>query len=191
MFGKLQGVVEYCGAGFVILTTGGVGYKVMLPGNILATQRVGADAAFWIETVVREDAINLIGFDSIAAQELFVKLTGVSGIGTKLALAILGVFKVPVLGSAIVSGDVKTLCGVPGVGKKVAERIIVELKGKVAGSAVDSASGDVYNDTLAALESLGYRRADCVESVQRLVKDNPGDAVEALITKALKEYAAK
>ena len=189
MFGKLQGVVEYVGPGFVILGVNGVGYKVMLPGNILSAQTVGANAAFWIETIVREDAINLIGFGGMADQELFVKLIGVSGIGPKVALAILGAFKLSVLENAIVSGDVKTLTNVPGVGKKVAERLIVELKGKVDG--IVAGSGDVYGDTLAALETLGYRRADCVELVQKLARENPDDNVQSLITKALKEYAAK
>jgi Holliday junction DNA helicase RuvA len=93
-----------------------------------------------------------------------------------------------VLQTAILSGDVKTLTSVPGVGKKVAERIIVDLKGKVDGAA-ESDSADAYNDTLAALESLGYRRGDVVELVQKLAKDNPGDSAQSLITKVLKEYA--
>jgi len=161
-----------------------------LPNNILALQKVGDNASFWVETVVREDSVNLIGFDNLGQQDLFVKLTGVSGIGTKVALAILGHFKTSVLEGAIASGDVRTLTEVPGVGKKVAERIIVELKGKVSGlSANAGEGGNVYDDTLSALETLGYRRADCVELVQKLAKENPGDNVQSLLTKALKEYA--
>ena len=191
MFGKLQGVVEYIGPGFIILGVGGVGYKVMLPTNVLIAMKAGDTASFWIETVVREDAINLIGFQSVAEQEMFIKLTGVSGIGTKVALAILGAFKLSVLEGAVISGDVKTLTSAPGVGKKVAERIIVELKGKVDGVVMDAAPGDAYGDTLAALEALGYKRADCVELVQKLVRENPDDTVQSLLTKALKEYGAK
>jgi Holliday junction DNA helicase RuvA len=84
------------------------------------------------------------------------------------------------------------LSSVPGVGKKAAERIIVELKGKVdAGALPDSSDGGAYNDVLAALEALGYRRGDAAELVQKLVRENPGDSVQSLITKALKEYAAR
>ncbi|MDR3208517.1 MAG: Holliday junction branch migration protein RuvA [Rickettsiales bacterium] len=190
MFGKLQGAVEYVGVGFVILLVSGVGFKVLLPENILARQKVGKNAAFWIETIVRQDAIQLIGFDAQDEQDMFQKLVGVSGIGTKLALAVIGAFRQGVLRTAIASGDAKTLSSVPGVGKKVAERIIVELRGKVDGALASSESdGDVYGDVLSALESLGYRRADSVELVQKLIKENPNENVQSLLTKALKEYA--
>ncbi|MDR2268858.1 MAG: Holliday junction branch migration protein RuvA [Rickettsiales bacterium] len=191
MFGKLQGSIEYIGSNFVILMAGGVGFKILLPSNILTAQTVGREAAFWIETIVREDAINLIGFDDQAQQDLFVKLTSVSGIGPRVALAILGAFGADVLQTAILSGDVKTLTSIPGVGKKVAERIIVELKGKVGASVPAGANGNVYDDVLAALETLGYRRGDVVELVQKLARENPDDTVQSLITKALKEYAGK
>lgn len=191
MFGKLQGSIEYIGSNFVILMAGGVGFKILLPSNILTAQTVGREAAFWIETIVREDAINLIGFDDQAQQDLFVKLTSVSGIGPRVALAILGAFRADVLQTAILSGDVKTLTSIPGVGKKVAERIIVELKGKVGASVPAGANGNVYDDVLAALETLGYRRGDVVELVQKLARENPDDTVQSLITKALKEYAGK
>jgi Holliday junction DNA helicase RuvA len=192
MFGKLQGRIDYVGANFVILTANGVGFKIMLPSNALAAANVGKDASFWIETIVREDSISLIGFESMREQDMFVKLTGVSGIGPKLALAILGGFRIGVLEAAVASGDAKTLSSVPGVGKKVAERIIVELKGKIASAAPDGENGaDVYGDMLAALESLGYRRQDMVEPAQRLVAENPGASVQSLITKALKEMSRK
>lgn len=190
MFGKLQGLVEYIGDNFIILMAGGVGFKVMLPANILSSVKAGKESSFWIETVVREDAITLIGFNNMDEQVMFQKLVTVSGIGTKVALAILGAFKVNVLQTAIFSGDVKTLTSVPGVGKKVAERIIVELKGKA--SAVISEEGetaDIYNDVLGALESLGYRRNDCVEMVQKIVKDNPDNSVQTIITICLREIA--
>ena len=109
MFGKLQGVVEYIGNNFVILSANGVGFKVLLPANILSAQVIGKESTFWIETIVREDSISLIGFDNMEEQDLFTKLTSVSGIGTKVALVILGNFKVNVLQSAIANGDVKTL----------------------------------------------------------------------------------
>jgi Holliday junction DNA helicase RuvA len=167
---------------------GGVGYKVLMTDSHLYKMAEGGDTALWIETIVREDALILIGFLSRAEQDMFIKLTGVSGIGPKLALAILGSFSLDALAGAIAAGDAKTLSTAPGVGKKVAERIIVELRSKVQGGITDGA-GALVNDTLSALEALGYKRADVLETVQKLAKGNDGDTVQSLITKALKEIS--
>lgn len=188
MIGKLQGIVDYIGDGFVILMAGPVGYKVFTP-EILTLK---ATTTLWIETVVREDSIRLFGFASLAAQNLFVQLTGVSGVGPKVALAIMSTIKADTLLSAIATGDAKTIATAPGVGKKVAEKIIVELKSKIGGgvfTATDAATGGALPDLLAALEALGYRRLDIVEMAQRLVSDNPGADVARLVPMALKEIS--
>ena len=173
MIGKLQGIVDYIGEGYIILMTGGVGYKVFTPEYF--TQK--STVSLWIETVVREDSIRLFGFSSIAAQNLFNQLTAVSGVGPKLALAIMGAIKTDTLMSAIATGDAKTITAAPGVGKKVAEKIIVELKSKIGGAsfnmAGDAAASGTLPDLLAALESLGYRRLDIVDMAQKLVSENP------------------
>lgn len=191
MIGKLQGVVDYIGDGFVILMAGPVGYKVFTPYTLSPRETV----ALWIETVVREDSIRLFGFKTLAAQNLFVQLTGVSGVGPKGALSILNTLPTDTLMSAIATGDAKTITAAPGVGKKVAEKIIIELKSKVANSAFDSttndgdALGSALPDLLAALESLGYRRLDIVEMAQKLVAANPGLDVAKLVPLALKEIS--
>lgn len=191
MIGKLQGVVDYIGDGFVILMAGPVGYKVFTPDTLSPRETV----ALWIETVVREDSIRLFGFKTLAAQNLFVQLTGVSGVGPKGALSILNTLPTDTLMSAIATGDAKTITAAPGVGKKVAEKIIVELKSKVANSAFDfttndgDALGSALPDLLAALESLGYRRLDIVEMAQKLVAANPGLDVAKLVPLALKEIS--
>ena len=188
MIGKLQGNVDYVGDGFVILMTGGVGYKVFTPEYLTPKSTV----TLWIETVVREDSIRLFGFSSIAAQNLFNQLTAVSGVGPKLALAIMGAIKTDTLMSAIATGDAKTITAAPGVGKKVAEKIIVELKSKVATTtfsfASDATSGTLP-DLLAALESLGYRRLDIVDMAQKLVSANPTADVSKLVPMALKQIS--
>lgn len=190
MIGKLQGIVDYIGDGFVILMAGPVGYKVFTP-EILTLKET---TTLWIETVVREDSIRLFGFASLAAQNLFVQLTGVSGVGPKVALAIMSTIKADTLLSAIATGDAKTIATAPGVGKKVAEKIIVELKSKIGGGAFafnapDAATGGSLPDLLAALEALGYRRLDIVEMAQRLVSDNPDADVARLVPMALKEIS--
>ena len=188
MIGKLQGIVDYIGDGFVILMAGPVGYKVYTPEYLTLKSTV----ALWIETIVREDSIRLFGFSSIAAQNLFNQLIGVSGVGPKVALSIMATIKTDTLLSAIATGDAKTIATTPGVGKKVAEKIIVELKSKVGGSSIDlsgSVAAGALPDLLAALESLGYRRLDIVDMAQKLVADNPGADVATLVPIALKQIS--
>lgn len=192
MIGKLQGTIDYVGDGFVILMAGPVGYKVYTP-EFLAPKSV---VTMWIETVVREDSIRLFGFSTLTTQNLFNQLTGVSGVGPKVALAILGTISTDTLLSAIATGDAKTIATAPGVGKKVAEKIIVELKSKVANAtsalftpeSVNSA-GAALPDLLAALESLGYRRLDILDMAQKLVSQNPDADITKLVPLALKEIS--
>ncbi len=191
MIGKLQGIVDYIGDGFVIIMAGPVGYKVFTPEYLTPKSTV----TLWIETIVREDSIRLFGFSSIAAQNLFNQLTTVSGVGPKVALAILSTIKTDTLMSAIATGDAKTIATAPGVGKKVAEKIIVELKNKIGGASfdfggagADSAAG-ALPDLLAALESLGYRRLDIIDMAQKLVAENPGADVATLVPMALKQIS--
>lgn len=183
MIGKLQGIVDHIGDGFIILMVSGVGYKVYTPEYMTAKSTI----SLWIETIVREDSIRLFGFSTSAAHDLFNQLTTVSGVGPKVAMAILGTLKPDVLISAIATGDAATIATAPGVGKKVAEKIIVELKSKVGGITFDF--GGVTNhlaDLLSALESLGYRRIDIVEMAQKLVNENPDADVSKLVPMALK-----
>ncbi|MDL2296255.1 Holliday junction branch migration protein RuvA [Lachnospiraceae bacterium OttesenSCG-928-E19] len=190
MIGKLQGIVDHIGDGFVIIMAGNVGYKVFCSEYLTAKSTV----SLWIETVVREDSIRLFGFTTMAGMELFNKLTSVSGVGPKGAMAILGTLKPDVLMSAIATGDAKTIATAPGVGKKVAEKIIVELKGKTMGAAfafdMDSGTNNL-SDLLSALESLGYKRIDIVEMAQKLVNENPDADVTKLVPLALKVISNK
>lgn len=191
MIGKLQGTIDYIGDGFVILMAGPVGYKVFTPEY----HTLKSVVTLWIETIVREDSIRLFGFSTISAQNLFNQLTGVSGVGPKVALAILSTIKTDTLISAIATGDAKTIATAPGVGKKVAEKIIVELKNKMGGAsfnfATDSApgAGNALPDLLAALESLGYKRLDIIDMAGRLVADNPDADITRLVPMALKEIS--
>lgn len=189
MIGKLQGIVDYIGEDFIILMAGPVGYKVYTPENLVK----GANTTLWIETIVREDSIRLFGFLTNAAQKLFNMLTGVSGVGPKVAVAIMGTIKADTLMTAIATGDAKTISTAPGVGKKVAEKIIVELKNKVGGGAINfdlmGAQTGALPDLLAALESLGYRRMDIVDMAQKLVSQNPNADVAKLVPIALKEIS--
>lgn len=189
MIGKLQGVIDYIGTDFVILMAGPVGYKVYTP-EILSLK---STVTLWIETVVREDSIRLFGFSTQSAQNLFTQLTTVSGVGPKVALAIMRTIKTDTLLSAIATGDAKTIATAPGVGKKVAEKIIVELKNKMGGGDFDfsASNGGALSDLLSALENLGYRRLDIIDMAQKLVSQNPDADVSKLVPMALKEISGK
>ena len=187
MIGKLQGIVDYIGDGFVIIMAGQVGYKVYTPDYLTLKSTI----SLWIETIVREDSIRLFGFSSISGQNIFNQLTTVSGVGPKVALGIMSSIKTDTLMQAIATGDAKTIATAPGVGKKVAEKIIVELKNKMGGASFDFAGdttdGSAMADLLSALESLGYRRLDIIDMAQKLVAANPGTDVTKLVPLALKE----
>ncbi|MCQ2574569.1 MAG: Holliday junction branch migration protein RuvA [Alphaproteobacteria bacterium] len=188
MIGKLQGVVDYIGDGYVIIMAGQVGYKVYTPEYLNHNSTV----SLWIETVVREDSIRLFGFTTMAGQTLFNQLTSVSGVGPKVALSIMSTIKTDTLMSAIATGDAKTIATTPGVGKKVAEKIIVELKNKMGGNNLDFCSTNgVLPDLLTALESLGYHRMDIIDIAQHLVANNPDLDISKLVPLALKEISNK
>ena len=190
MIGKLQGLVDYTGDGFVIIMAGPVGYKVYTPEYLTPKSTV----TLWIETIVREDSIRLFGFSTLAAQNLFNQLTSVSGVGPKVALAIMSSIKTDTLMQAIATGDAKTISTAPGVGKKVAEKIIVELKNKMGGATFNFGDTSANNnsalaDLLSALESLGYKRLDIIDMAQNLVSKNPDFDVAKLVPMALKEIS--
>ena len=172
----------------------GVGYKVHTAEYLTHKSTV----ELWIETVVREDSIRLFGFTSLNSQNLFNMLTTVSGVGPKVALAIMGTINTDMLMSAIATGDAKTIATAPGVGKKMAEKIIVELKNKIGGvsatlfapdAGAGAVDGSALPDLLMALEALGYKRLDVLGMAQKLVAQNPSADVAALVPKALKEIS--
>ncbi len=166
MIGKLQGFVDYIGDGFIILMVSGVGYKVYTPEIFALKDNI----SLWIETVVREDSIRLFGFSNIAGQNLFNMLTGVSGVGPKVAMAIMGTIKTDTLLTAIATGDAKTIATAPGVGKKVAEKIIVELKSKVGGVSFSTSFDKEMAGTLPDLLS-----ADVAKLIPMALKEISGN----------------
>ncbi len=157
MIGYLEGTVRSARLTYVIVSVGGVGYKVYAPKDRLLTLKPGAPASLWTHLAVRDDALDLYGFGSDEELRFFELLLTVSGIGPKSALGILDIASVDVLQSAISTGRAEYLTKVSGIGKKTAEKIVLELKEKVgAGTAgtVLSLKGD--QEALEALKALGY-----------------------------------
>jgi holliday junction DNA helicase RuvA len=155
MIGSLIGQVKACGLDWVLVqTTGGVGYKISVTHDTISRAVIDQPLELVTHLVVREDQLTLYGFPDLSQLNFFVQLIGVSGVGPRMALAILNAGQVKELSAAIAGSDVAIFTTIAGIGKKTAERIIVELKNKMATgelSGLDSAQ-----DLMTALTSLGY-----------------------------------
>jgi Holliday junction DNA helicase RuvA len=202
MIGKLKGVIEAYGEDFVILDVHGVGYEVLCSARTLqALPPVGEAVTLAIETHVREDQIRLFGFISNLDREWFRLLQTVQGVGTRVALSILGTLPPAELASAIAMRDKAMITRAPGVGPKVAERIVTELKNKApAYTTVDPAairlSGEVdehrapqpVSDAVSALVNLGYGQPQAAAAIAAAAR-TAGEGADArqLIRLGLKE----
>jgi Holliday junction DNA helicase RuvA len=183
----------------VIVDVSGVGYDVFVPlSTFYGMGEPGTDIALRIHTHVREDALHLYGFATSLEQELFERLIGVSGIGPKLALAVLSGIEPKELIRAIERGDVARLTAIPGVGKKTSERIVLELKDRlprVSAHAI-AAAGDtdaiptpMQDDVISALVNLGYHRPLAEKAAASAVNISPDAGFERTLKQALRELA--
>lgn len=159
MISLLQGTIEFKAERFVIINANGVGYKAFVPTEVLRTVHLGESAKLWTHLQVREDALELYGFQTFAEMSFFETLISVSGVGPKSALGILGIAPLDSLKRAIAAGETVYLTKVSGIGKKMAEKIIVELRDKLGGEGVSDAMRQELQsdaDVLDALAALGY-----------------------------------
>ena len=179
MIGKLKGRVDEVLSEGVLLDVAGVGYWVRLPHRTLATLgSPGSPVTLYIYTHVREEALDLYGFVSHREQEIFKTLLGVSGVGPRLAVAILDALGVSELQRALNMGDATALTRVSGVGRKTAERLILELQDKFGdwvpeGTGVAPVANDALSEAVAALEALGYAGGECARVLQELGRQDP------------------
>ena len=177
----------------VIVDVQGVGYEVQVPlSTFYPMPEAGAEVSLRIHTHVREDALALFGFATELELQIFERLIAVSGIGPKLALAVLSGIEVAELLRAVQAGDVARLTAIPGIGKKTAERISLELKDRLpvamaVPGGVTMADGDLRRDVLSALLNLGYHRP-LVEKALDAAFGAPGDRTfERVLKRALHE----
>jgi len=182
----------------VIVDVNGVGYDVHVPlSTFYEMAEVGEEIALRIHTHVREDALLLYGFATPLELQIFERLISVSGIGPKLALAVLSGIEPNELVSAIRTANVARLTGIPGIGKKIAERIGLELKDKMASfvaaemaaSHTTAAGETLRDDVLSALMNLGYHRPLAERAVDSAVKKSVGSSFETVLKHALRELA--
>jgi holliday junction DNA helicase RuvA len=204
MIGKLKGVIDSYGEDSIILDVNGVGYLVHCSSRTLQElPRAGAAATLAIETHVREDQIRLFGFLTDVEREWFRLLQTVQGVGTKVALAVLGTLKPAELASAIAMRDKAAVARTPGVGPKVAERIITELKDKapaytnvdpalvrLSGALDDKRAPQPIADAVSALVNLGYGQPQAAAAIAAAVRSAGEDAeATTLIRLGLRELA--
>jgi Holliday junction DNA helicase RuvA len=182
----------------VIVDINGVGYDVHVPlSTFYEMAEPGEDIALRIHTHVREDALLLYGFATVLELQIFERLISVSGIGPKLALAVLSGIEPNELVFAIRTANVARLTGIPGIGKKIAERIGLELKDKMAsflsaemtGSPAAAAGETLRTDVLSALMNLGYHRPLAERAADSALKKSAGSGFESVLKHALRELS--
>jgi Holliday junction DNA helicase RuvA len=192
MIASVRGEVLVRRPDHVVIETGGVGYRLAVSAETLrAVPGRGKDATLHAHLVARDDSLSLYGFASEEERDLFLELTSVSGVGPKVALAVLSGGPPRELLRAIATGDAKRFQAVPGIGKRTAERIIVELKERIA-EALDEAAlagsgGGDEPRSLArdGLLNLGYTPAEA----ERLLEGAEGESAEELVGSALRRGA--
>lgn len=194
MIAHLRGTLLEKHPSRLIVEVAGVGYDVQVPlSTFYVLGEPGAQVALRVHTHVREDTIALYGFATPLERELFERLIGISGIGPKLALAVLSGIEPVELIKAIRLQDVARLTAIPGVGKKTAERIGLELKDRLpvalqaAGQAPAEAPEDqLRSDLLSALLNLGYQRAMAEKAIEAALKGSPDTGFEEALRAVLR-----
>ena len=194
MIASLTGRVTGHTVGGVVLTVGGVGLAVQTTPGTRARLRSGDDAFLATTLIVREDSLTLYGFVSDDEREVFDVLLSVSGVGPRLALAVLAVHEPEAIRVAAHSGDGKAFTKVPGIGPKVAGRIVLELAGKLvphgtaAGTTAPAASSETVwkPQVVAAMTSLGWSEKDATSSIDKSLADSPELAEKGNVAEILR-----
>ena len=192
MIGSLRGtVLDREIGGQVLVEVGGVGYRVAVPAGTVAALEPGEPAFLFTHLVVREDVLSLYGFPDREQRDTFEALMSATGVGPKLALAILSIHSPSALRRVVVEGDLDALTLVPGVGKRTAQRLMIELAAKLGATGpeltvIEGGAPSGRAEMRAALEGLGYGAEEVRYVLDTLSDDGP---VEVLFKDALKLLA--
>ena len=192
MIASITGRLKRKGPDYLIIDVSGIGYQVSVPlSTFCSIPELGAEVSLHVHTHLREDSLSLFGFLTQPEKDMFQMLLAVSGIGPKLALAVLSSLPVPELCCALQTSDDSRLCTIPGIGKKTAARMVLELKDKIKivlpDAALPRSAGDQdrLDDVVSALVNLGYKRAQAEDAVNKVNRKRAGMALEDLIREAL------
>lgn len=172
MIGRLRGLLVAITADGVVVEVGGVGYEIaMTPQSVNGLASIGEEVVVHTHLQVREDAMSLFGFATVADRDLFRILISASGVGPKVGMALLATLRSDQLRRAVATEDVSALCAAPGVGKRSAQKIILELRPKLADAEADLAGTSDRGQVRQALENLGYTHEEITEVMGDLDPD--------------------
>lgn len=199
MIGYIEGrLLEITENACLVLTQGGVGYELFVPAHSLSRLPAkGEEVVFYVHTQVREDAIELFGFESWDERETFQTLISINRVGARTALAVLGVFRPDDLRQLVLDDDPLGLTQVSGIGKKSAQQIFLELKYKLKLESLPGKSGSVsggaglYKDAVAGLANLGYAEDEAAAVVKEVLAAEPDLDVGGILRSALKRLARR
>jgi Holliday junction DNA helicase RuvA len=182
MIASLQGVLQSVSEGEIVVETGGVGFRLMVPASVLErAPQIGHVIFLHTYMVVREDLLALYGFSDPEERELFTLLLGVTGVGPRLALAVISHLPIDLLKTAIVGDQPERLVQVPGIGRKTAEKIIIDLKDRLEAPLVlAEPPSAVDTEVLGALTALGYSLGEAQAALQAVPADAPEELEERL-----------
>ena len=191
MIGRLRGILAHKQPPWLVVDVHGVGYELEAPmSTFYDLPEAGREVALFTHYAQKEDSVSLYGFLTEAERRLFRDVQKVSGIGAKIALAILSGATVNQFATLVQTGDVTALTRIPGIGKKTAERIVVELRDRAADLAVGTVPGvgapvpaDPLSEAIVALQQLGYKPAEAQKMAKAAASE--GDPAETIIRKAL------
>ncbi|HPT30625.1 MAG TPA: Holliday junction branch migration protein RuvA [Prolixibacteraceae bacterium] len=191
MYEYIQGEIDELNPAYLVLQCGGVGYALHISLNTFSALQGSTSAKVYTHFIIREDAHLLYGFATTSERELFRNLLSVNGVGAATALMMLSSLSPDEIIAAIASENVGLLKSVKGIGIKTAQRIIIDLKDKVGKAALPEqilipADNTIRNEALSALVMLGFARKDADAALGKVMKENPGITVEAVIKLTLK-----
>ena len=189
LISSICGTLEGTGTDWADIAIGGITLRVSAPSSSLESiGQVGGTVRLFTSLQVRENSLNLYGFDTPEACQTFETLIGINRIGPQVALNILSMLRPKVLATAVESGDVNSFSAVPGVGRKTASRILLELKGKLELDRGATSTPTLDTDALDALLALGYTQVEAREALSAL-SDNDGASSEDKVRLALSQLA--
>jgi Holliday junction DNA helicase RuvA len=193
MIASLHGKLESLGVDWAIVNVNGIGFLVYMPTSTLSTLgTIGKDVDLQTYLVLREDSAVLYGFATSEELDLFELLIGVSGLGPRLALAVLSAMSVEQASMAIATGSIDLLKAVPGIGKKMAERLVLELKDKIGAGLISAPAAQLAQENvevIAALTSLGYSVSEASRAVATLPSSDL--TLEEKVKLALQYFTSK
>ena len=200
MIAHIQGRLHFKSPENLIIDVDGIGYQVHVPlTTFYELPDIGNTVALHIHTHVREDALQLYGFQAQEEKALFIRLMGVAGIGPRLAVNILSGISPAELAESLLQGDLARLISIPGVGRKTAERIMLEMRDKLPALAADrdvvlsvknAAAEAVINDAVSALVNLGYKKGLAQRAIDQAQQRLQGEmTLERLLKESLRALA--